>query len=64
MEERKPKYCRECKKAGTFEREPERDYRTESGKVFLKAYRCQGCGKISLMTAQPATDREREALPF
>ena len=46
-ENHRPVFCHNCKGRDTFEQEPERDTRTESGQSFLLAWVCKVCGNIA-----------------
>jgi len=59
LRDNKPIYCRECRSHNTFERNPNRDMKTESGLTFMLSWKCQTCGHISL-TSNPDYRNTRE----
>ncbi len=46
-EVRVPVFCPDCRRRDTFIRQPERDVRTETGKVLEAAYCCLFCGYVA-----------------
>ena len=50
IENHKPIYCRDCRSQGSFERYPEGDIPTESGRAFMLKWKCRECGKTVLMS--------------
>lgn len=50
MTNHKPVYCRECRSQNTWERNEDRDIKTESGKVYMLGWQCSVCGHTSITT--------------
>ena len=48
---RHPVYCRECRSQDTFERNPDMDIKTESGRAYMLSYKCRLCGHTALMSS-------------
>ena len=45
-----PIYCRECRNRNSFERNPDKDIKTESDRAFMLSWKCRVCGHTTLMT--------------
>lgn len=58
----RPVYCRECKSHKTFERNPDRDMKTESGLTFMLSWQCKVCGHTSLTSNQNYTRAREEVI--
>jgi len=46
----RPIYCRECRNQSSFERNPDKDIKTELGQAFMLSWKCPACGHTTLMT--------------
>ncbi len=44
----KPIYCKDCRSSESWERCPERDIKSESGKTMFKRWRCKICQKTTI----------------
>jgi hypothetical protein len=42
-----PVFCPDCRRRNTFMRKPEKDIRTENGRIFETAFCCQFCGYVA-----------------
>jgi len=47
---RRPVYCHECRRKDTFERNPHKDMKTETGRAFMLSWKCELCGHTALTT--------------
>ena len=56
----KPVYCRDCKGQNTFERFPEGDYPTASGKPYMLKWRCKGLHKDGSVCENTCLTSNRE----
>lgn len=45
-----PIFCRECRSRNTFERNPDKDIKAESGQAYMLSWKCRICGHTTLMT--------------
>jgi len=45
-----PIYCRECHSQNSFERNPDKDIKAESGQAFMLSWKCRVCGHTTSMT--------------
>jgi len=50
-------YCMDCRSRDTFERQPDKDVKTESGKVFLECWECQNCKHQTWYPAESSSGR-------
>lgn len=48
----KPVYCKDCGSRDSWDRAPEKDIKSESGRVMWVVWRCRECGKETMYPAE------------
>ena len=57
-----PTFCKECRSLNTFERNPDKDIKTESGLAFMLSWKCRACGHTSLTSNHNYRNNREEVM--